>query len=157
MVRKKLIQEIFKEIYGPRDGVLEKFSGNPFSEYLSGVLVPSSYNELKIEESLKDKEIDKKYLKKFPEDDDFESNLEDDYDNQLPSQLDPRFRTKSFGLSFILESKTPCLDICITWARYFEENECGRENLIIIILDIILMMNFPSIFLIRQMVKLIYM
>ena len=128
MVRKKLIQEIFKEIYGPREGVLEKFSGNPFSEYLSGVLVPSSYNEIKIEESLKDKEIDKKYLKKFPEDDDFESNLEEDYDNQLPSQLDPRFRTKSFGLSFILESENPCLDICITWARYFEENECWSRK-----------------------------
>jgi len=123
MVRKKLIQELFKEIYGPRDGPLEEFLGNPYVEYLSGVLVPSSYNELKIEESFKDKQIDKKYLKDYSEDDNSDDFYGEDYDEELPSQLDPRFRTKSFGLSFILESVHPCLDICITWARYFEKNK----------------------------------
>jgi hypothetical protein len=39
-MREKLIEEMLKEVYGPRDGADEEISGDPLKEYITGVIIP---------------------------------------------------------------------------------------------------------------------
>lgn len=90
---------------------------NPLMEYLTGVIIPKDF----INTSIKEEEMDLKneiITNSVYEDDDEDSF--DEISSSIPSEIDPSTRSKSFGMSFFVESKNPLLDICITWARYSE-------------------------------------
>jgi hypothetical protein len=123
-MRKEFIKEVIKEVYGPRNGVNEELSDNPIDEYLTGVIIPQEF-ELSTDEGINDpdSEITKDGGDLNPED----NSSDDEIDVNVPSELDPRMRTKSFGISFIIEAQKPSFKICITWGRYFQNND-KEEN-----------------------------
>lgn len=128
-MRKELIKELIKEVYGPREGVEEEIDQDPWDEYLTGVLIPQKF-KLKSDEGVTDPDSEST---KPGEDLNPEDNIiDEEIDSTVPSELDPRMRTKSFGLSFIIQAEDPCFKICITWGRYFQikdENKGDSESL----------------------------
>ncbi|MDY0130426.1 MAG: DNA/RNA helicase, partial [Methanosarcina vacuolata] len=121
-MREKYIEELIKEVLGPRNGSEETIIGaDPYTEYITGVIIPK---DCKQRELGPDSEI------LTVEGDDKGAEDTDSQENTfsiLPSELDPRIRSKSFGISFLVKGKDPYLKVCITWGRYFKE-ELISEN-----------------------------
>ncbi|MHA1195196.1 MAG: DISARM system helicase DrmA [Promethearchaeota archaeon] len=114
-MREKLIEEMIKEIYGPRKGVFEEIEGDPKKEYLTGVIVPRSYIEKKEnpdseniisggEDFLADDDVNKEEFILFSS-----------------SEINAKMRIKSFGISFVVKEKNPTFKICVTWGRYLQK------------------------------------
>ncbi|MHA1274930.1 MAG: DISARM system helicase DrmA, partial [Promethearchaeota archaeon] len=126
-MRKILIEELFKEVYGPRDGKNEEIKSDPLKEYITGVLIPKKckkvLNTPDSEQIISGGDI-------LAEDD----NSLDEIIISIPSELDPKMRTRSCGLSFRISGKPILLKICLTWGRYEtkddenDENDEGDEN-----------------------------
>lgn len=113
-MRRQIIEEMIKEIYGPRDGSEEIMKMDPWREYITGVIIPFRWTP-EDENQDPDSEITKSD----------EVQNEDDYTEveiapNIPSELDPKMRPKSFGISFVVDTLDPSFEVCITWARYFE-------------------------------------
>lgn len=112
-MRDRFIEELIKEIAGPRNGPEEIIVGaNPYTEYLTGVIIPKKCKKI-------EKNPDSEIL--VPDSDDSKSddgNPPADSSPVLPTELDPRMKPKSFGISFLLRGENPSLTVCITWARY---------------------------------------
>lgn len=101
---------------------------NPLQEYVTGVLIPKSVKANIDENENLDPDSETISEKKgfSSEDDDTD---EEEFEISVPSELDPRLRSKSFGISFFIKSKHPTFKTCITWARYFENiDETEKEN-----------------------------
>jgi len=124
-MRKEFIKEIIKEVYGPRAGVEEEINQDPWDEYLTGVLIPQKFDS-KSDEGAKDPDSESTRDGGDLNPDD--NSTDEDIDATIPSEIDPRMRTKSFGVSFVIESNNPHFHVCITWGRYFK-NENHDENL----------------------------
>lgn len=123
-MREKFIEELIKEVLGPREGCNEIMYENPAIEYLTGVLIPKpNINEVKQNSSFENE---------WEEDDEItsseEDNLNENFGDVFPSELDPKLRARSFGISFVLESLNPELDICISWARYISNGDEDNEK-----------------------------
>lgn len=117
-IRERHYTSLVKQLLGPRKGATEEVDRDPRSEYVTGILEPSSYNrEILIED------YGKSDLGTYTESREYE---EDDADDSRdfetsPEKLDPRALPKSMGLSFVVASQTrPLIDFCVTWARYEE-------------------------------------
>lgn len=111
-MRDSYISELIKEIRGPRYGTNEILTSNPYTEYVTGVIIPKS---CKIVEPVPDSELIR------PENDDTRNDDGEvgiDYTFSVPSELDPQMKPKSFGVSFMINGSAPEFDICISWARY---------------------------------------
>ena len=125
-IRAKILNELQKELLGPRDGINE-LNKNPDFEYLTGVLVPKDLFLDPIEE-ISDLDPSKKNILDTKDIysivSDFGDNDPDSFDLEtsfFDSAIDPRSRPKSLGISFILESNhIPTIDFCVTYARYRE-------------------------------------
>jgi len=111
-LRESYLYELIKEIRGPRYGVHEILLSNPSTEYLTGVFIPKG---CKIIESNPDSEQTRSEGDD-PYDEDGRGELDDII--SIPNELDPQIKPKSFGISFIIESPHPEIEICVTWARY---------------------------------------
>lgn len=61
----------------------------------------------------------------FSQGNDDENTESFNFDASIPSEVNPRLRTKSFGISFYIKSNDPQFSICSTWGRY---NEVQDEN-----------------------------
>jgi hypothetical protein len=110
-MREKLIEELVKEVYGPRDGVEETIAANPFKEYITGVIIP---RDCSTEEADPDTESTV-----VSGETDIEGETSDDSASVIRvSNLDPQMRPKSFGVSFSVRGNDPSFKICATWARY---------------------------------------
>lgn len=126
-LRKKIMKDLIKEVYGPRNFneessieeiVHEKIYDNPLNEYLAGVIIPSCY---KLDDETKDKSPESEYTNEetgFNQESDDENTEFINFDASIPSEVDPRLRTKSFGISFYIKSNNPKFSICSTWGRY---------------------------------------
>ncbi|MGA2875822.1 MAG: DISARM system helicase DrmA, partial [Nitrososphaerales archaeon] len=105
--------ELVKQVLGPRRGIREPIEESPLQEYITGVLAPATARKANSIEG--DSEL--------PAEDTMNTEEASDQDFGTPTMfspaLDPKSRSPSMGLSFVLESKTPELKVCITWARYF--------------------------------------
>ncbi len=123
ILREKFIEELLKEVLGPRQGCKEIMDENPAVEYLTGVLIPKP----ELSEINENSSLENEWIKDDEIPDEEEDNLSENFGEIFPSELDPKLRARSFGISFVLESLTPKLDVCISWARYIsngdEENE----------------------------------
>ena len=114
-LRKNMVEELIKEITGPRFGVNELISFDPWSEYLSSIVIPREWKSDSNDKSLENEnivEIDDG----LSEDDSNDGNFITTYSS---STLDPQARIKSFGLSFFSDNPNPKLEICATWGRYY--------------------------------------
>lgn len=115
-MRENFIQGVIEEVLGPRNGINEIMEHDPINEYLTGILIPKSI-KLSVPN---DDQFEKDGTNEFDESDDaFIENIE----TYISSDLDPRLRTKSFGISFVLNSENPIIDFCITWGRYYKGDE----------------------------------
>lgn len=121
-IRRKMIEELIKEVRGPRHGENEVVSYDPWIEYLTGVIIPRSWVDKESFES-PDEEI-------IVESDDLVSEdgskSEDIITGATSNSLTPKSYVKSFGISFSVEEKNPKLKICATWGRYFPESDCDE-------------------------------
>lgn len=113
-MRERLVEELVKEIYGPRYGPEEIINGNPTREYVTGIIVPKSFRE---EKDNPDLDITSSSGEDIKSDDD----SSDDTIFQS-SELDPKKRPSSFGISFIVRSIDFMANICTTWGRYSRQN-----------------------------------
>ena len=121
-LRKYMVEELIKEIRGPRFGVNELISFDPWSEYLSSIVIPREWKSDSNDKSLENEnivEIDDG----LSEDDSNDGNFITTYSS---STLDPQARIKSFGLSFFSDNPNPKLEICATWGRYYKDD--GSEK-----------------------------
>jgi hypothetical protein len=112
-VRDSFIEELMKEVLGPRYGPEEVLiDASPYNEYLTGVIIPK--NCKKVETSPESEMISSEEAGSESEDD----NSSDDSISILPTELDPRMKPKSFGISFLIKGQNPAIDVCVTWGRY---------------------------------------
>lgn len=115
-MRKKIIEELIKELYGPEDGSTEIVDSYPLNKYMTGVIIPENW-ESKEENRSPDNEILMSEEGPLNEDD----YTDEDISPTIPSELNPQIRSKSFGISFVVTDENPSLDVCVTWGRYFEQ------------------------------------
>ncbi len=111
-MRGQFVSELIKEVRGPRNGTDEIISSNPFTEYISGVIIPRGYRSI-------DRPPDAVDIRSGSDDgytDDGENESEAPF--SVPSELDAQMKPKSFGISFLVAGKAPILSICISFARY---------------------------------------
>ena len=126
-MRKGLIKEIINEIRGPRYGSEEIISYDPWDEYLIGTLIPVRWKSRKERKNNVDLNLNPDW--EIVDESDYVSSEDGSTDlndviNSSSSILNPNVQIKSFGFSFILESEDiPEFDVCITWARYFLNEE----------------------------------
>lgn len=123
-MREKFIEELIKEVLGPREGCNEVMYENPAIEYLTGVLIPKpNINEVKQNSSLENEWEEEDEINS-PEED----TLNENFGDVFPSELDPKLRARSFGISFVLESLNPKLDVFVSWARYISNSDEDNEK-----------------------------
>ena len=116
-MRKEIVEDLIKEVIGPRQGCLERIPFDPWEEYLCGVVIPHMW------QSNADggaDNPDEEFLKEdntgFDDD-----GIDDELMASTQSELDPRYQTKSFGISFIVDSPSPKFNVCTTWGMYKQE------------------------------------
>lgn len=121
-MRNNYISELIGEVRGPRNGPEETLSGNPFTEYVTGVIIPKSCK--KGEVSPDSEQI------KFDNDGPVSEDGDDNSDSFLsvPNELDPKMKPKSFGVSFMVNGKNPELSVCVSWGRYSPNVEKDIEE-----------------------------
>ena len=112
-MREDYISELIKEVRGPKFGKEEILHSNPFTEYVTGVIIPKTCKKPEISpdsEQVREESDDK-----------YSEDTDDNGDSVLivPSELDPQMKPKSFGISFTLSGKNQELSVCVSWARYF--------------------------------------
>jgi len=123
-LREKFIEELIKEVLGPRRGCEEIMEENPAIEYLSGVLIPKqNISDLMDNPSPESEQIKENDFFRRDED-----KIDESIDITFPSELDPKLRTRSFGISFVIEGEKPYIDVCISWARYFSKGDEKHEK-----------------------------
>lgn len=122
-IRKTMVEEIIKEVRGPRNGVNEVLDYDPWDEYLTGIIVPKDWESNVEERDVYNYEDSSIVAEQF--------NSEDEL-----NEIDYNYRSgqfefiKSFGVSFAVENPNPTLNICATWARYLpDEDSVSAFNL----------------------------
>jgi len=129
-MREIFVTELVREVLGPRQGVREVLHESPLNEYITGVLAPIVPETSRPETS---REVDGEAeipVEGVPGAGEEEA---EDVDVNVPPlfspALDPKRRPSTMGISFLLESTdTPEIDVCITWARYYEIEESVWER-----------------------------
>ena len=120
-MRKKMIEGLMGEVQGPRFGFDEVISYSPWDEYLCGVVIPQSWKSIKGDSvSSPDFENVVDLDGNSVEED---SGIDEINNSFSSTELDATSMIKSFGISFSLAVHNPKLDICTTWARYFNEKD----------------------------------
>lgn len=129
--RDQMLIALVKEVLGPRDGLNELMPNepeeqDPRSEYITGVLEPEKASSM--EERIEDD------VEEIIE----ETSSEEDQDTQgyvsspgvFSPALDPKALPRSIGISFTIatEQDHPQIEICATWARYYQESNGWRRH-----------------------------
>ncbi|TFH46125.1 MAG: DNA/RNA helicase, partial [ANME-2 cluster archaeon] len=123
-MRDRFIEELIKEVAGPRNGPEEIILGaNPYTEYLTGVIIPRKCKKI---EKTPDSEI---VVSDGDESKTEDGNSSEETSPVLPTELDPRMKPKSFGISFLLKGDKPLLNVCVTWGRYKKFNNSENDKL----------------------------
>ena len=122
--RKDMIEGIIKEVQGPRYGVNEVISYDPFMEYIVGIVIPQSWHDDLDGSALSpDNEDVIEIIDEFSEDSFIDNEI---IKNISSKELHPKSLIKSFGISFTVDTPNPTLDICATWGRYFEDSNSNK-------------------------------
>ena len=125
-MRREIVEDLIKEVIGPRRGGHEKIPFDPWEEYLCGVVIPQMWaaNKEGAAEN-PDGELLKDDNTGFDDDD-----LSEEISATTQSELDPRYQTKSFGISFVVDSLNPQFDVCTTWGMYKKETDVDNNEYI---------------------------
>ena len=124
-MRNVLAADLVSNLLGPRGGRDEEMPGNPISEYVTGILAPSGAEVADDESGIRDSELDGDSGKS--EDDDADPATA--ANPVLSPALDPGSMPSSMGMSFCVKSDGEArLDVCATWARYFEAGNVWRRE-----------------------------
>lgn len=121
-MREKLIEELIKEVYGPRNGALEEIEGDPLKEYLTGVIIPRKCK--KKEDADPDSESTAPAGENFLAEDE---TSDEGFIAFAPSELSPEMRARSFGISFMVSGDEPSFKLCVTWGRYTKEENGDKK------------------------------
>lgn len=123
-LRKEMIMGVIDEMRGPRFNINEVVKYNPATEYLVGTVIPMDWKP-----PIKDKRtmdgLDSENINDidYVGSDDSNSGMDNVLGNNSPI-LNPNSQIRSFGLSFMVNSQEDIsLDICVTWGRYFKDND----------------------------------
>ena len=117
-MRRILIEELVKEVLGPRSGSEETIEGDPSKEYITGVIIPRRCKRKLIPDP------DSEDIITMGDDVLSEDNSEEnEIAAVVPSELDPKMKPRSFGISFLVTGNNPTMRICVTWGRYIELDE----------------------------------
>lgn len=119
-MREKLIEDMIKEVYGPRDGSEEEMKGDVLKEYITGILIPSSYDKYS-------NEPDSESLDNGTEDAE-DSDSDDEKVVSISPELDAKSRIKSAGISFNVPEGEASFKICITWGRYCKQDKIWKRK-----------------------------
>ena len=92
VMRAKIIEEMIKEVLGPRNGPEEVIYSDPFKEYITGVLIPQSWNSEEIIQN-PDSEFIQTGEDFYSEDED---NNEEEISSITPSELESKDETEIF-------------------------------------------------------------
>lgn len=112
-MREILIQDTIKDVLGPRNGPTEEIDGDLLKEFITGVIVPRVSTGKDI------KDPDAELIQSNSEDMSADDDAGDDVIiSSAPSELDPKSRPASFGISFLTVSERPSFKVCATWGRY---------------------------------------
>jgi hypothetical protein len=120
-LRELFIVALIREVLGPRGGIRETLHASPLDEYVTGVLAPSADSiqpsDIDAESGTLEGEGGATAEDEAPEPDIAPPPL-------LAPVLNPQKRAHSIGLSFVVEVEdgNPAFDLCITWARYLDQN-----------------------------------
>lgn len=121
-LRNIFIEELIKEVRGPRQGLEEIIESNPYEEYITGVIIPSTLNtnsgtkspDHEITHDILDENIKQEYLGSYED----SGNYEEETVYTIPNEINPQNKPKSFGISFRSTGSNTKLNICVSWARY---------------------------------------
>jgi len=127
-LRTALLEELVMDVLGPRGGLCEEMKTSPLAEYITGILAPAGGSFLEPDSGAGTGAA----VSPEESEEDVEGAGEDiGVSPALAPPLDPRRIPSSFGLSFLVEATRdggPLPgDICITWARYFEDEKEGQR------------------------------
>ncbi|PTQ51172.1 MAG: Superfamily II DNA and RNA helicase [Hydrogenibacillus schlegelii] len=126
-----LVEEVVRDLLGPRLGPDESTERNPLGEYVTGILRPVRRNRPSgiSEAERSDPELE------FEVVGDAASYEEDDEDLQeqppvlFSPALDPKNPPSMMGISFMTDGPpTVTLELCITWGRYFESVKSDGDD-----------------------------
>jgi hypothetical protein len=121
-MREKLIEDMIKEVYGPRYGPEEEMDEeeNVLKEYITGILIPSSY----VGHSNDPDSESHDTVTDGTEDND----SDDDKAVPISSELNAKLRIKSAGISFNVPEGEASFRICITWGRYHKKDKMWKRT-----------------------------
>lgn len=122
IMREVFVNELIKEVLGPRGGAEETLHDDPYDEYLTGVIIPQRWKGEKPDEGEDATELS---AGGGTSEDDL---VDIEILSGISPALDPRSKIRSFGLSFRLEGKDPSMKLCVTWGRYHPDVEKEGEE-----------------------------
>ncbi|MBU7018879.1 MAG: hypothetical protein HXS44_15325 [Theionarchaea archaeon] len=141
-MREIFLTELVCDVLGPGEGIRETLDTSPLNKYITGVLAPikgnivteidneteipmgdtQEYEEDSEDVEITDTEIDNEAEIPMGDTQEYEEDSEDVEITDVPffsPILDPKRRSPSMGISFLLESEdNPRIRICLSWARY---------------------------------------
>ena len=120
-----MVEELIKEVRGPRNGSLEEINFDPWQEYMCGIVIPRTWNSKDENDS---NDPDSEILREDEDIFDENTSNQDEFSATTQSELDPRYQIKSFGISFIVDSPNPTFDVCTTWGRYTKQTTDENEE-----------------------------
>jgi hypothetical protein len=114
-MRKTMIEEVIKDVLGPRSGPEESIKGDPYDEYITGVIIPAGWSPPR---GMGTADPDSENVNT-----DIVSSGEDDSDYERPVSSEPFIRPRSFGISFMAPFDAKEIDVCVTWGRYTRSDD----------------------------------
>ena len=123
-LRKEMIMGVIDEMRGPRFNINEVVKYDPATEYLVGTVIPMDWKPpVKDKKPMEDLDSENVNDIDYVGADDSNSGMDNVLGNNSPI-LNPNSQIRSFGLSFMVNSQEDIsLDICVTWGRYFKDND----------------------------------
>ena len=123
-LRKEMIMGVIDEMRGPRFNINEVVKYDPATEYLVGTVIPMDWKPpIKDKKPMEDLDSENINDVDYVGFDDSNSGMDNVLGNNSPI-LNPNSQIRSFGLSFMVNSQEDIsLDICVTWGRYFKDND----------------------------------
>ncbi|MGC8646954.1 MAG: DISARM system helicase DrmA [Thermoplasmata archaeon] len=117
-----MIEELIKELYGPRYGPEEEVVFDPSTEYIIGAIIP--FTDMEKVSDPDSETVGPSGEYSLSEDD----SGDDEYFTVAEGNLDPKMKAHTFGLSFTVQGNKQKLEICITWGNYVKiKNNSGAD------------------------------
>ena len=116
--------DLVKNLLGPRGGPRETLADMPLVEYITGILAPVGAEAERGDWPGSDSEL-AGTAERREGDEDTEPEISPS--SALSPALDPKKTPSTMGITFSASSSgKPEIDVCVTWARYRQDEKTGR-------------------------------